>query len=378
MHIARLVRKKILDSQLDRGKAILVYGARQTGKTTLLKSLADELPSEVLSLNCDLDRDRDMLSTESVQAQASVWKDFKFIFIDEAQRKKNIGLVLKIAIDNFPEKNFIATGSSSLDLSNEVSEPLTGRTFTNYLYPISLAELLQEKSIPEVQRERDALLRYGAYPAVITQPLPAQREQILFDLSRDYLYKDVLEYQDIRKPDVIPKLLKLLAYQVGNEVSFHELAKTLGIDQQTVQNYVDLLEKSFVIFRLPPFSKNLRSEINTKEKIYFCDLGIRNAVIGDFNDLSLRSDRGALWENFVIVERMKKRHYGEISAQHFFWRTYQQAEVDLVENRNGALFAYEIKYAEKKAKKAPKSWISAYPEASWETINGGNYLEFLS
>ena len=300
------------------------------------------------------------------------------IVIDEAQRVKNIGLILKIAIDNFSDRDFIVTGSSSLDLSNEIIEPLTGRKYTNYLYPLSISELSETFNPERVKFEINNYLKWGLYPEVANLSLENERKEYLFSLVNDYLYKDVLEYQDVRKPDVLSKLLKLIAYQIGNEVSVHELSRTLGIDQQTVYSYLDLLEKSFVIYRLTSFSRNLRKEINTKEKIYFYDLGIRNALIGDFNDVDIRLDKGFLWENFLILERIKKNHYQDRFRNLYFWRTYQKAEIDLIEEYDGELNGYEIKYSSGKNKKAPTAWKNTYKNATWEIVDIDNYFDFIA
>ncbi|MCB0318233.1 MAG: ATP-binding protein [Bdellovibrionales bacterium] len=377
MYIRRTLENKILNEQIDKGKVIVIYGARRTGKTTLVNKLKEKLNKKTLLLKCDLAADRDALSADSLQAQENLWKDNKVIIIDEAQRKKEIGLILKIAIDNFPDKNFIVTGSSALELSGDITEPLTGRKFTNYLYPISLRELIAQQSEGYVTKRVNEYLRFGLYPEIFSLAREQEKQSYLSSITEDYLFKDVLQYKDIRKPDILPKLLKLLAYQVGNEVSFHELGTKLGIDQQTVQSYVDLLEKAFVIYRLKAFSRNLRNEINTKEKIYFIDIGIRNALIGDFNDPTIRADAGGIWENFVISERLKKRHYENIPGNMYFWRTYQKGEIDLVEEREGKLFGYEIKKSSKRKAKAPKAWQENYENSSWELISPDNFLKLI-
>ena len=373
MRIPRLLQNKITEQQLNQGKVIIIYGARRVGKTTLVKNIQEETKSKSLYINCDLEEDLNSLTSKSVQAQANVWKDNKLIIIDEAQRKKNIGLVLKIAIDNFPDKNFIITGSSSLELANEVVEPLTGRKFLNYLYPISIEELANLKNIESIRADINHYLLYGTYPETFQISETNKKQEHLLNLSNDYLYRDVLQYASIKKPEQLQKLLQLLAYQIGNEVSHHKLAQILGLDQQTVFKYIDLLIKSFVIFKLPAFSNNPRKEINTKEKIYFFDLGIRNAVINSFNEIRIRPDKGGLWENFVILERIKKLHYEGINLQNFFWRSYSKAEVDYIEKfHDERINAYEIKYSEKTTK-APKLWTETYPKSKWSLINTTNF-----
>ena len=301
----------------------------------------------------------------------------KLIVIDEAQRVKDIGLALKILHDNFPNVQFAVTGSSSLDLSNTLNEPLTGRKFEYNLFPISTNELINHTNMLEEIKHLESRLIYGFYPDVVNNP--GDEKEILSNIVSSYLYKDVFEFQDVRKPAIIEKLVQALALQVGSEVSFNELGNLLGIDSLTVQRYVDLLEKAYVIFHLHSYSRNVRNELKKSIKIYFYDNGVRNAVISSFSPCSLRSDIGELWENFLISERVKNNAFHNRKAKYYFWRTTQKQKVDFIEELDGTFKAFEFKYNPKKAKaKCPQTFSSNYPEISFDVITRENYTEFVA
>jgi hypothetical protein len=296
------------------------------------------------------------------------------VVIDEAQRVRDIGLALKLLVDNFPDLQVIATGSSSFELSNTVSEPLTGRKTEFYLYPLSVAELLTQESPLEASRLLERRLRYGMYPGVVTADDPAES---VSEIAASYLYRDALEYQSVKSPELLRRLLQALALQVGNEVSYNELAGLLGIDRLTVERYVALLEKAFVIFHLPPFSRNLRKEFAKLRKVYFYELGIRNALINNFNPLDLRTDSGALWENFFISERIKFNHTLRRRLNTYFWRTYDRAELDYLEEEGGRLVAFECKWTTERWR-PPAAFAAAYSGSEIHLVNRTNYLDFLT
>jgi len=326
-------------------------------------------------LNCDEPDIREQLTNKTSTELINYLHPHTLVIIDEAQRVRNIGLTLKLIADNAPQIQIIATGSSSFDLSNQIAESLTGRSFEFQLFPISISELLTIKNQVETQRLLSNYLIYGLYPEVVTTP--HQTETLLNNLVKNYLYKDALQYQGIKNPEIIEKLLQALALQIGNEVSFTELGNLLGIDKKTVSHYIRLLELAFIIFKLKPFSRNLRKEIGKLHKIYFWDLGIRNAILRNFNPLNLRSDIGQLWENFIITERIKYRTNLNSPANVFFWRTWSKQKIDLIEEVSGQLSAFEIKWTGKKLK-IPSLWAKNYPQAKWQIINQTNYLPFLT
>jgi len=365
-----------IQNDFFKGKVLLVIGSRQVGKTTLIKELLSKVPSDkkVRILNLDNNADRDLLSQDNFEVLNRVFANDDFIFIDEAQRSQSIGLVLKLLVDNYGKtKQIIATGSSSLNLLDNTSEPLTGRKFTYHLYPLSLQEIYENEF--ELKKHLESNLLYGFYPDVVVQKSNEDKIRVLRELSTSYLYKDILEFQGIRNPEVLAKLLQLLALQIGSEVSYSELATKLGIDYKTVEKYIDLLEKSFVVYRLSAYSTNKRREISKNKKIYFYDLGIRNTIIDNFNPMHLRTDAGAIWENFLISERLKYRNYNKIYAKQYFWRTYDDSEIDLVEEHSGKLFGYEFKLTKNKGK-IPESW-EKYDTASYEVINGDTLTNFV-
>lgn len=371
--IQRAISKSI-QNDFSRKKAIILLGARQVGKTTLLSALKDE-NKKVLHLNCDNYDDAALLEDKTSSELKNMISDFDLVFIDEAQRVRDIGLTLKKIGDLSIDTNVIVTGSSSFDIANTVNEPATGRLIEYKLYPFSLSELIGDTSQREVNRLLSTRLIYGMYPEVVTVPGDAKRT--LIGLANNYLYKDLLSYKGIKKPEILQKLVKALALQVGSEVSYNELSNLIGIDKATVENYINLLEKCFVIFRLDSYSRNLRNEIKKGKKIYFYDNGIRNAVLSNFAPLDLRNDVGALWENFMISERIKRNSYNRSYAQLYFWRTHDQSEVDLLEEEDGILRAYEFKWNVKAKAKLPKKFTDNYSAASFDIITPENYIDFV-
>ncbi|MCR4820470.1 MAG: ATP-binding protein [Elusimicrobiales bacterium] len=370
--------EQIIRGRIGKGKAIIITGARQVGKTTLLKHiLSDYRQNETQFWNCDEPDIRLMLqNANSGQLKAMAGKS-KIIVIDEAQRIQGIGLTLKLLHDSMPHIQFAITGSSSLDLSDTIKEPLTGRKFEYSLYPFSTAELARNSSPIEEIRMLNSRLVYGFYPDVVNNP--GDEQEILMNLASSYLYKDVFEFQGIRKHSIIEKLLQALALQVGSEVSFNELGRLLGINVLTVQKYVDLLEKAYIVFHLSSYSRNLRNELKKSIKIYFYDNGIRNSIIANFSMPDLRSDIGALWENFLISERIKNNAFNNIKARHYFWRTTQKQEIDFLEEKNGIIQAWEFKYSAKKGNaKCPVTFAKAYPEIKYGVITRENYFGFVS
>ncbi len=372
-----MIHRTILEQvkkNLFTGKTILLFGPRQSGKTTLLEMLSNEIQEKVLILDCDEpDIRKELTDVTSTQLKHRLG-DAQVVMIDEAQRVKNIGITLKLIHDKIKNVQLIVTGSSSLELTGEINEPLTGRKYEYLLLPLSTQEMIAYTDISTEKRLLKQRLLFGMYPGVINEP--GNERKILGNLSGSYLYKDIFSFQDIRKPEIIESLLEALALQIGSEVSYSELANTLGIDQITVRRYIDLLEKSFVVFRLRSFSRNVRNEIKKSRKIYFYDNGVRNMVIGNFNPIELRTDKGALWENFLISERVKQIEYKQSLARTYFWRTKQQQEVDFVEENGDEIFGYEFKWNKKKNTKLPKTFTEAY-SAENNVIDKENFREFV-
>ncbi|MDR0982200.1 MAG: ATP-binding protein [Culturomica sp.] len=371
--IKREVRKAII-ADFSRRKVIVLLGARQVGKTTLLSELYSP-EDKVLALNCDNIDDRLMLEERSTTELRNLLSEYDIAFIDEAQRVKNIGLTLKMIGDLKLHTQVVVTGSSSLDMANEINEPATGRTIEYCLYPFSLSELADNSSEREEGRLLETRMIYGCYPEVVTVPSDAKRT--LLNLTNNYLYKDLLSYKGMKKPDVLQKLVRALALQLGNEVSYHELSNLLGVDKETVENYINLLEKCFVIFRLDSFSRNLRNEIKKGKKVYFYDNGVRNAVISNFSPIELRNDVGALWENFMVSERIKRNAYKESYAQLYFWRTHDQKEIDLIEDQDGMLNTFEFKWNSKNKTAQPAVFKKTYSESTFEVITPENFWNFV-
>jgi len=372
--ITRTLQSEI-EGKLFKGKAIIVLGARQTGKTTLLKNIADQHDPYTF-MNCDEPIVRERLGNINLAELKRIIGGNRMVFIDEAQRVSNIGLTLKLITDQLPHVQLIVSGSSSLELANEINEPLTGRKWEYLLYPVSWKEFADHAGYFSAAGELEHRLVYGMYPEVIIHSDENGEEERLLQLSDSYLYKDLLGYEGIRKPDILENLLKSLALQLGSEVSYNELARTLQIDKNTVSNYIDLLEKVFVVFRLPAFSRNMRKEITRGKKIYFYDNGIRNAVISNFQPFSLRPDKGALWENFLISERMKTLHYNKKRVNHYFWRTTDQREIDLIEETPEGIRAFEFKWNPRSKTRIPKSFSKQY-NAIVNVVHKDNYVEFF-
>ena len=366
----------IIREKLNQGKALIVLGARQTGKTTILKVLYNDFADEALMLNCDEPQVRSNLTNVSSSFLKQLTGNKKYILIDEAQRINNIGLTLKLITDELPDKQLIVTGSSSLDLANDINEPLTGRKFEYKLFPLSFGELIENNGLIQTMGELERRLIFGSYPDVINNH--GNETEILNNLTTSYLYKDLLSYKGIRKPEMLEKLLVALAFQVGNEVSYTELSNTLQVDKETVSNYICLLEQTFIILRLSPFSRNLRNELTKKRKFYFIDNGIRNALISNYNPVGLRQDIGQLWENFLISERLKYNHYHFQYVNSYFWRTHQQQEIDYLEEKDGKLYAWEFKWSKEKRYRFPKTFLNNYSENITAIITRDNYLDFIT
>ncbi len=375
MIFERTIQKNI-EKRLFKGKIIIIYGPRQVGKTTLAKTIlekyAKERDTKYLSSD-DLDV-RQALTNKTSTALKEYLGQKDFVVIDEAQRIENIGLTLKLLVDNYPEIQIIATGSSSFDLSNKIIEPLTGRKYEFFLHPFSLEELSQKYDRLEMRRILERQMIFGAYPEVIDAGEDAKNR--LKEITHSYLYKDVLEYQGIKHSDLLDNLLQALALQVGNEVSYNELSNLLKISKNTVENYIRILEQAFIIFRLRPLSRNLRNELKKMRKIYFYDTGVRNALINNFNPLDLRTDAGALWENFMLSERMKFNGNNEHDKLTYFWRTMQKQEIDYIEEEGGKMEGFEFKWKKDKFKK-PKAFLEAYPGSDVTLVNKENFEEFV-
>lgn len=372
--IARSLQK-IVSDKIGKGKAIIIFGPRQVGKSTLLKIIEQTENGKSIFLDCDNNEIKKTLTDASVTQIKRIIGDNNIIIIDEAQRVKNIGLTLKLITDQIKPKQLLVSGSSSFDLSNEINEPLTGRKFEYHLFPFSLKELVDHFGFLEESRNLQYRMVFGMYPDVINNQ--GNEVEILKNLSGSYLFKDVFSFQDMRKPEFIESLLEALALQLGSEVSFNELAQLLGSNPHTVQKYIGLLERAFIIFRLRSFNRNARNEIKKGRKFYFYDNGIRNAIIGNYSLLNQRTDIGALWENFVVSERMKYLSYNKIYANRYFWRTTQQQEIDYLEEYNGQLTAFEIKWNPNKKVSFPKTFTVNYPDAKLNTINPDNIWDFV-
>ncbi len=371
--IKRLLEDRI-PAYMDFKKAIVIKGARQVGKTTLLKALLQG-KERVLWVDGDDPFERGLWSDISREEILRLIRGFEYIVFDEAQRIVNIGLAAKMILDAALHKQVFISGSSSLDLASSIHEPLTGRKWTFELYPLSWEELVRAQGLAPSLSQLDSLLITGLYPEVYTAK--ERREKLLRELADSYLYKDVLEYGGLKKPEVIVQLLQALAFQLGQEVSYHELAKKLRINHETVQRYIRLLEDSYVLFRLRPLSRNRRKEIFLTRKIYFYDLGIRNAVINAFRPLSARNDVGALWENFIIMELVKKYRYAERGAQFFFWRSKSGSEVDFVVQEGDAFYAYEMKYKAGRKLRFPPSFTELYQPEEMKVLNRENFYQHI-
>ena len=365
-----------LGDMLSPGKVLVLYGPRQTGKTTLINHFLHDYTDTFRLDTGENIRIREVFESLDYKRLIEYAQGYDLIVIDEAQKIRGVGEGLKIIVDHIPDIRVIVTGSSSFDLAGQIGEPLTGRKRTVTLFPISQLELAAFMTPFEMREGLQDYLVYGSYPEVLTADSVAQKREVLDELTNSYLLKDILAFDKIKNSKIILDLLRLIAFQVGNEVSFHELATTLGIDGKTVARYLDVLEKGFVLYNLRGFSRNLRSEITKKSKYYFWDNGIRNAIIANFSPLGQRNDIGALWENFLIMERLKKQSYQAIYSNNYFWRTWQQHEVDFVEERDGKLYAFEFKWGQKKTT-PPKLWQETYPDATYTVITPENYRDFV-
>jgi predicted AAA+ superfamily ATPase len=368
---------KDLNKYLKPNKALIIYGPRQVGKTTLLQDFLTATKLKYKLDSGDNIQTQHILGSQDFNLIREYAQGYELVAIDEAQRIKNIGLGLKIIVDQMPGIKVIATGSSSFELSGQVGEPLTGRKITLTLYPISQIELSNLYNPYEIKNKLEEWLIFGGYPEVVVTADKTEKIKLLEEIVQAYLLKDILNLEKVKSAKILLDLLRLLAFQVGSEVSLTELARQIGIDYKTVARYLDLFEKSFVIYNLRGFSRNLRKEITKKGKYYFYDNGVRNAVISNFNNLELRNDAGMLWENFLFIERLKKRTYQGIYANNYFWRTWDQKEIDLIEEREGKLFGYEFKWG-KRSLKPPKEWGETYPDSEFAIISQENYLEFIT
>lgn len=373
--ISRLLQKTI-ESRLFAGKAIIVIGARQVGKSTLFKLILEKQDYKALQLNCDEPEVRDMLSNINTAELRLLIADNRIVVIDEAQRVENIGMTLKLITDNFPEVQLLVTGSSSFELQDKLNEPLTGRKYEYHLYPISTAELMASNGLLGVKQTLEQRLVYGSYPDILNHADDAK--ELLMNLAGSYLYKDLLTLESVRRPVLLGKLLTALALQVCSEVSYNELAQTVGTDNKTIEKYIDLLEKCYIVFRLNGFNRNLRSELKKSKKVYFFDNGIRNAILQNFAPLSLRQDAGALWENFIISERIKRNHYSGRYVSSYFWRTTQQQEIDYVEECDGQFSIFEMKWNPRRANtQFPSSFITAYDVKEKAVVTPENWIEWV-
>lgn len=369
---------KDLDKFCHPNKVLIIYGPRQVGKTTLLEHFLKQSNYKYKLDSGDNLSTQSLLSTADFKTIQEYISGYDLIAIDEAQKIPNIGQCLKIMIDQIPNLRVIATGSSSFELAGQIGEPLTGRKKTVILYPIAQLELLQQQNKHELKSHLAEYLIYGSYPEIVAAKTQQEKREYITEIAHSYLLKDILELDRIKNSKTLLNLLRLLAFQIGSEVSHAELASKVMIDGKTVSRYLDLLEKSFVIYNLRGFSRNLRKEITKKSKYYFYDNGIRNALIANFNSLELRDDIGKLWENFLFIERIKKQTYHQMIVNNYFWRTWDQQEIDLIEEREGKLFGFEFKWCDSQFVKAPRQWIETYKNASFEVINQQNYLDFIA
>ncbi len=375
MYIDRVLQPKI-EKHFFCGKAIIVLGARQVGKSTMLERITRQRDMTSLFLNCDDPDTRNMLTNINSTNLTLLIGKSKIVFIDEAQRVENIGIVLKMIVDRHKDIQLLVSGSSSLQLQSTINEPLTGRKYEYIMYPISTSELYESMGLMSTRQILNSRLIFGSYPDIITHS--NQARELLKSLADSYLYKDILDLENVRKPVVLKKILIALALQLGSEVSYNEVAKTVGSDPKTVEKYIDLLEKCFVVFTLSGFSRNMRNELKKTKKIYFYDTGIRNAIIQNYAPLELRNDIGALWENFFIAERMKYNSYSGRFVNYYFWRTTSQQEIDLIEETDGRISVFEMKWNPNKGNiKIPTSFIETYHPSETNIITPDNYLNYL-
>lgn len=375
MNITRAITRKI-QNKLTSGKVLVILGARRTGKTCLIREIIKQTDIPYLMLNGEDFRVAAQLENKGIEEYRQIVGNKKLLIIDEAQKIKNIGKILKLMIDEIEGLTILATGSSAFDISQKLGEPLTGRNISYNLFPIAQCELAETENKIETASNLEQRLIFGTYPELLNLPDFVSKQEYLTELINSYLLKDILELDNIKNASKILNILRLLAFQTGSEVSFSEIAQKVALSRNTVERYIDLLEKTFIIFKVGGYSRNLRKEVTKNSKYYFVDNGIRNAVISNFNTPELRNDIGQLWENYIISERVKYLSYKKTPHNSFFWRTYDQQEIDWIEERDGKLFAYEIKYSRSKTK-TPKAWKEAYPESEFNVITKDNYLDFI-
>jgi len=375
MNITRAITRKIQD-KLTSGKVLVILGARRTGKTCLIREIIKQTNIPYLMLNGEDFRVAAQLENKGIEEYRQRVGNKKLLIIDEAQKIKNIGKILKLMIDEIEGLTILATGSSAFDISQKLGEPLTGRNISYNLFPIAQCELSETENKIETASNLEQRLIFGTYPELLNLPDFVSKQEYLSELVNSYLLKDILELDSIKNASKILNILRLLAFQTGSEVSFSEIAQKVALSRNTVERYIDLLEKTFIIFKVGGYSRNLRKEVTKNSKYYFVDNGIRNAVISNFNTPELRNDIGQLWENYIISERVKYLSYNKTPHNSFFWRTYDQQEIDWIEERDGKLFAYEIKYS-RSGTKIPKAWKEAYPESEFNVITKDNYLDFV-
>ncbi len=376
-NINRYIKGNI-KKKLEANKVVVLYGPRRVGKTTLVKDILKDVKEDYLFLNGEVSGVQKWLSSRDPEIYRQYIGSNRLLVIDEAQKIDSIGANLKIIVDEIEGIKVLATGSSSFELANQVGEPLVGRKWQFTLYPFSQLELNAKENRFETDSNLESRLIYGSYPDVIRSVANEDRKDVLNDIVDSYLYRDLLELDEIKKSQKIIDILKNLAFQIGKEVSLQELSNKCDLNLRTVEKYLDLLEKAFVIKRVNGFSRNLRKEISKMSRYYFLDNGVRNAIIQNFNTFDLRDDVGMLWENYLFMERIKRNEYKKNSANIYFWRTYDQKEIDLIEERDGRLFGYEFKYGQTKKDNPPAGWLETYGNASFEVINRGNYLDFIT
>ncbi len=367
-----------IEKMLIPGKVLIIYGARQVGKTTLVEDFLRKTHLKYRIDNGDSLKIAEIFSSRDKETILDYAEGYELVVIDEAQKIPGIGLGLKILVDNRKDLRVLVTGSSSFELLQNVGDSLTGRKRVYRLYPFSQGELLSVYNKSELRADLEKFLIFGSYPEVVTTQTKREKISAVEEIADSYLLRDVLALNKIRKPAKLIKMLRLLAHQIGSEVSMSEIGTNVGLDKQTVEEYVDILEKAFVLKYIGGFSGNLRKEVTRNGKVYFCDTGVRNAIINNYNPLDNRSDAGKLWENFLMMERIKRNEYKRVHTNQYFWRTYDRKEIDLVEERDGKLYGYEFKWNTRKLPKAPRQWLETYDNATYEVITPENYLEFIT